>query len=45
MMEDGFWLTRRGSMALILGTLKEVLDRFVAAVGSFLDRHEELVSL
>jgi glutamate-1-semialdehyde 2,1-aminomutase len=45
MMEDGFWLTRRGSTALILGTPKEELDRFVASVGKFLDRHKSLVSL
>lgn len=45
MMEDGFWLTRRGSMALILGTPKSELDRFVACVKRFLERHRSLVSL
>jgi glutamate-1-semialdehyde 2,1-aminomutase len=45
MMEDGFWITKRGSMALILGTPKEELDRFVECVGNFLTRHEKLVSL
>lgn len=44
-MEDGFWLTRRGSMALILGTPKSELDRFVAFVERFLERHSSLVSL
>jgi len=45
MMEDGFWITKRGSMALILGTPKTELDRFVASVERFLDRHKALVSL
>jgi len=45
MMEDGFWLTRRGSTALILGTPKEELDRFVKCVRSFLERYRSLVSL
>lgn len=45
MMEDGFWLTRRGSMALILGTPRSELDRFVACVEKFLERHRTLVSL
>jgi glutamate-1-semialdehyde 2,1-aminomutase len=45
MMEDGFWLTRRGSMALILGTPKSELDRFVVCVERFLERHMALVSL
>jgi glutamate-1-semialdehyde 2,1-aminomutase len=45
MMENGFWLTRRGSMALILGTPKSELDRFVACVERFLEKHRALVSL
>ena len=45
MMEDGFWITRRGSLALILGTPKSELDRFVLGVEKFLDRHRSLVSL
>jgi glutamate-1-semialdehyde 2,1-aminomutase len=45
MMEDGFWLTRRGSMALVLGTPKSELDRFVACVERFLERHRAFVSL
>jgi len=45
MMEDGFWITKRGSLALILGTPKEELDRFVACVEKFLERHKDLVSL
>jgi glutamate-1-semialdehyde 2,1-aminomutase len=43
MMEDGFWLTKRGSIALILGTPSAELDRFVASVAAFLERHEHLV--
>jgi glutamate-1-semialdehyde 2,1-aminomutase len=45
MMEDGFWITRRGSIALILGTPQSELDRFVVSVEKFLDRHRELVAL
>jgi glutamate-1-semialdehyde 2,1-aminomutase len=45
MMEDGFWLTKRGSVALIIGTPQRELDRFVVCVERFLERHQSLVSL
>ncbi|ORY02448.1 pyridoxal phosphate-dependent transferase [Clohesyomyces aquaticus] len=45
MMEDGFWITRRGSVALILGTPAEELDRFVGCVDGFLKRYGSLVDL
>ena len=45
LLEEGFWITRRGMIALILGTPKSELDRFVAAVAAFLERHKSLVSL
>jgi glutamate-1-semialdehyde 2,1-aminomutase len=45
MMESGFWITERGSVALILGTPQEELDRFVRCVGAFLRRYEGLVKL
>lgn len=45
MMEEGFWTTRRGSTALILGTPDSELERFVNAVSAFLQRHKELVEL
>lgn len=45
MMEDGFWLTKRGSMALILGTPKSELDRFAECVDKFLERHRKFVTL
>ena len=45
MMEDGFWTTKRGSIALILGTPQSELDRFVSCVEKFLKRHTSLVSL
>lgn len=44
-MEDGFWITKRGSIALILGTPKSELDRFVVCVEKFLERHRNLVAL
>ncbi|KAH8693332.1 glutamate-1-semialdehyde 2,1-aminomutase [Phaeosphaeriaceae sp. PMI808] len=45
MMENGFWITERGSLALILGTPWEDLERFEVSVGDFLERHKELVNL
>jgi glutamate-1-semialdehyde 2,1-aminomutase len=44
-MEDGFWMTERGSIAIILGTPWEVLERFVSCVKAFLKRHEAIVKL
>jgi glutamate-1-semialdehyde 2,1-aminomutase len=44
MMEDGFWITRRGNIALILGTPQSELDRFVDSVASFLERHAEITA-
>lgn len=43
MMEDGYWLTRRGIYALVLGTPQEALDRFVDCVAAFLSRHDDVV--
>jgi glutamate-1-semialdehyde 2,1-aminomutase len=43
MMEEGFWVTERGSVALILGTPTEDLNRFLNCVDGFLERHKELV--
>jgi glutamate-1-semialdehyde 2,1-aminomutase len=45
MMESGFWMTERGSVALILGTPQEDLDKFVSCVRAFLDKYEELVKV
>lgn len=45
MMEEGFWLTRRGIYALVLGTPKEELDRFVDCVTAFLEKYRELVKV
>ncbi len=45
MMEDGFWITRRGSIALCLGTPPEELQRFVCCVEAFLQRHASLVAV
>jgi glutamate-1-semialdehyde 2,1-aminomutase len=43
MLEDGYWITRRGSIALILETPDEELERFIGCVGSFLQRHREIM--
>ncbi|KAB5532723.1 pyridoxal phosphate-dependent transferase [Coniochaeta sp. 2T2.1] len=45
MMEEGFWVVRRGNISLILGTPQEELDKFVDAVKAFLERHAELVKV
>ncbi|KAH7405979.1 pyridoxal phosphate-dependent transferase [Phaeosphaeria sp. MPI-PUGE-AT-0046c] len=45
MMEDGFWMTERGSIAIILGTPWEELERFVGCVRAFLERHGDLMKL
>jgi len=44
MLEDGFWIARRGYMALILQTLDEELDRLVRAVERFLKKYRDLMS-
>jgi glutamate-1-semialdehyde 2,1-aminomutase len=45
MLEAGFWTTRRGFIALILGTPDEELDRFVEAVRAFVERHHAIMVL
>lgn len=44
-LEDGYWITRRGSIALILDTPAEELNRFVDCVSAFLQKHHDLVRL
>jgi len=45
MLEEGFWVQRRGSIALILDTPQEVLDGFVAAVERFIERYATFARL
>ncbi|KAF2031243.1 PLP-dependent transferase [Setomelanomma holmii] len=45
MMEDGFWSTERGSVALILDTPQEELDKFADSVKTFLKTYEGLIKL
>ncbi|KAJ4286188.1 hypothetical protein N0V88_008090 [Collariella sp. IMI 366227] len=45
MLEKGFWTTRRGFIAMILGTPDEELDRFVEEVKGFVDRHRNIMVL
>ncbi|KAK4442696.1 hypothetical protein QBC34DRAFT_443973 [Podospora aff. communis PSN243] len=45
MLEGGFWIARRGYMALILQTTDEEMDRFVDAVVRFLGRHRDIFAL
>jgi glutamate-1-semialdehyde 2,1-aminomutase len=44
-MEDGFWMTERGSVALILGTPWNELERFMQCVKGFLERHRTMMLL
>ncbi|KAM0563991.1 hypothetical protein ACHAPJ_000199 [Fusarium lateritium] len=45
MMEEGFWVVRRGFMALVLGTPTAEFDRFVATVEAWVSKHADLVKL
>lgn len=45
MLEQGFWLTRRGSIAIILGTPMEELERFVKCVKGFLEKYDTLMKI
>ncbi|OIW31657.1 PLP-dependent transferase [Coniochaeta ligniaria NRRL 30616] len=45
MLEDGFWLVRRGNISLILGTDEGELNRFCESVAAFLERHGDLVKV
>lgn len=45
MLKDGFWVTRRASIALILDTPAEELDRFVTSVSTFLEKYKNIMSL
>ncbi|TQV95732.1 glutamate-1-semialdehyde 2,1-aminomutase [Cordyceps javanica] len=43
LLENGFWVTRRGFYALVLGTPQSELDRFVGVVEDFLTKYATLV--
>lgn len=43
-LEQGFWVSRRGMLALVLGTPQEELDRFVDVVAAFLERHRNVLA-
>ncbi|KAK4199500.1 pyridoxal phosphate-dependent transferase [Triangularia verruculosa] len=45
MLEQGFWTTRRGFVALIMETEESELVGFVAAVEKFVERHREIMAL
>jgi glutamate-1-semialdehyde 2,1-aminomutase len=45
MMDEGFLLQRRGTIALILETPKSELERFVHCVRAFLARHQEIMKV
>ncbi|KAI5926180.1 pyridoxal phosphate-dependent transferase [Camillea tinctor] len=45
MMEEGYWITRRGMIALILVTPDEELDRFVGCVERFLQKHKDIMAV
>jgi glutamate-1-semialdehyde 2,1-aminomutase len=45
MMEEGFWIHRRGSICLMIVTPEEELDRFVKSVSNFLEKHCDLIAI
>jgi glutamate-1-semialdehyde 2,1-aminomutase len=45
MMEEGFWIVRRGFIALVLGTPAAEFDRFVNCVEAWVSKHADLVKL
>jgi len=45
MLEAGYWITRRGFIALILETSDDELDAFVQAVKEFLQKHKNLMTV
>ncbi|EMD61497.1 hypothetical protein COCSADRAFT_201910 [Bipolaris sorokiniana ND90Pr] len=45
MMEDGFWISQQGSLAVILGTIWVELEKFVNSVEKFLQRHASLLEV
>lgn len=45
MVEQGFWIARRGLMALIWETPEEELERFIRAVEKFVSDHRDHVAL
>ncbi|KAM5356157.1 hypothetical protein ACJ41O_002803 [Fusarium nematophilum] len=45
MMEDGFWVVRRGFIALVLETPTSEFDRFVRCVEAWVSKHKDLVAL
>ncbi|KAL6872678.1 glutamate-1-semialdehyde aminotransferase [Trichoderma longibrachiatum] len=45
MLEQGFWVTRRGFIALVLETPQSELDRFVDAVQTFVAKYRDVLVL
>lgn len=45
MLEQGFWVTRRGFIALVLETPQSELDRFVDAVQAFVSKYKDVLAI
>ncbi|KAI1030998.1 hypothetical protein LB504_001202 [Fusarium proliferatum] len=45
MMEEGFWLVRRGFMALVLDTPMDEFDRFVSCVEAWVSKRAQMVRI
>ncbi|KAL7914728.1 pyridoxal phosphate-dependent transferase [Trichoderma velutinum] len=45
MLEQRFWVTRRGFIALVLETPKSELDRFVDAVKAFVSKYNDILAI
>lgn len=45
MMEEGFWVVRRGFMALVLDTPTDEFDRFVSCVEAWVSKRAKMVKI
>ncbi|RFU75959.1 glutamate-1-semialdehyde aminotransferase [Trichoderma arundinaceum] len=43
MLDQGFWVTRRGFIALVLETPQSELDKFVGAVQAFVSKYKDIL--
>lgn len=43
MMEEGFWIAKRGQLTLVLGTPEEELMRFNECVSRFVEKYQDLL--
>lgn len=44
-LSRGFWITERGMLSIILGTIREEIDSYVQTVQDFVEQHIDLVKI